>query len=139
MTAVLWALLAACVWGIVPILEKLGLGGVPSAYVGLFYRCLGVLLGLLVLGLFIIKPSQLRNIEPKTVFLLILSGFLASFVAQIFFYHGLRAGEASRIVPIVGSYPMITFILAVLLLGEGLSVSKIIGVILISGGIWLLR
>ncbi len=139
MNPILWAILAACVWGFVPIFEKLGLHGVSSPYVGLFYRCLGATLGLAALSLFVIRPSQLKNVDGKTIFLLVLSGFLASFVAQIFFYHGLKAGEASRIVPIAGSFPMITFVLAVLLLGESITVSKIVGVLLVSGGIWMLR
>ena len=63
MNAFMWALLAAFIWGIVPLLEKLGLAKVEPL-VGLFYRCSGVLIGFLLLGIFILKPlSSIKSIK----------------------------------------------------------------------------
>lgn len=138
MNAFIWAVLAACVWGIVPIMEKIGLLKVDP-FVGLFYRSLGVLVGLLFLTLFMVKPQQVKAVELKTVLILVASGFLASFVAQIMFYHGLKAGDVSRIVPVVGAYPLIAFILGIFVLGEALTVAKLVGVLLVVAGVWMLR
>lgn len=138
MTSFYWAALAAFVWGIAPILEKSGLVRItPMA--GLFYRCVGVLLGLVILLIFIVKPDEIKAVDIRSAFLLIAGGFLASFIAQIFFYNALKGGSVSTVVPLSGSYPLIAFILGVLLLGESFSIPKLIGVILVVAGIWALR
>ena len=138
MNAFLWALATACIWGVVPVLEKLGLAKV-GPYVGLFYRCLGVLIGIFLLGTIMVKPHELKQIDVKAVFLLVLAGFLASFVAQITFYHGLKIGEVSRVVPISGAYPLIAFLLGVFVLGETLTIQKVIGMLFVISGVWLLK
>jgi transporter family protein len=138
MNAFVWALVTACIWGIVPILEKLGLSKVQPL-VGLWYRCLGISVAFIVLGVFFLKPVQIKSIDARSALLLITGGFLASFAAQICFYHGLKAGEVSRVVPISGSYPLITFLLGVIVLGETVSLLKFIGVGLIVLGIWALK
>lgn len=138
MNSFYWAALAAFVWGIAPILEKSGLVKIaPMA--GLFYRCLGVLLGFLILLLFIVKPEEIRTADLRSASLLVLGGFLASFIAQIFFYNALKSGSVSTVVPLSGSYPLIAFMLGVLLLGESFNIPKLIGVVLIVAGIWFLK
>ena len=94
MNAIIWALLSAFVWGIVPLFEKMGLIHV-MLLTGLFDRCFGVIIGIILLGTFILKPQDIKAVDLKSVLLLILSGFLASFVAQVFFYHGLKIDEVS--------------------------------------------
>jgi len=110
MNAFAWAVLAACIWGIVPLLEKMGLAKV-ELLVGLFYRCWGVIIGFLLLIIFAIKPQQLKAVDLRSVILLMLGGFLASIVAQVCFYNSLKLGEISKVVPISGIYPLIAFIL----------------------------
>ncbi len=138
MTSFYWALLAAFVWGIVPILEKVGLVNI-SPMAGLFYRCTGVFLGLMVLIFFMIRPEEIRSVDVRSAVLVAAGGFLASFVAQIFFYNALKSGNVSSVVPISGSYPLVAFLLGMLLLGESVSVQKILGVLLITAGIWMIR
>jgi len=138
MNAFWWAILTACIWGVVPILEKLGLAKIDP-YVALFYRCLGVLIGILFLGLFAVKPAQLKAVSPKAIIVLVIAGFLASFLAQITFYHGLKMGEVSRVVPIAGTYYLITFVLGIFLLGEAITLMKVCGIVLIVAGMWFLR
>ncbi|MFH1837444.1 MAG: EamA family transporter [Candidatus Omnitrophota bacterium] len=138
MNAFGWALATALIWGAVPILEKLGLAKTAPT-IALFYRSLGVVIGLIFLGLFAVKPAELKAVDTRSIFLLVLAGFLASFVAQITFYNGLKMGEVSKVVPISGSYHLIAFFLSILLLGETLTVIKLVGVFLIVSGVWLLR
>ena len=138
MNAFIWAILAAVIWGAVPLLEKLGLTK-SQPLAGLFYRCLGVLIGLLLLGLFMLKPQEIKAVDSRSIIFLILGGFLASFVAQICFYNSLKIGEVSRVVPVAGAYPLITFILGVLFLGESINPVKTAGVLLIIIGIWALK
>jgi transporter family protein len=138
MSAFIWAVLAACIWGIAPLLEKLGLVKVEPL-VGLFYRCCGVMAGFLLLGIFMLKPQQIKSVDLRSIGFIMLGGFLASVVAQICFYNGLKMGEVSRVVPISGSYPLIAFMLGVLFLGESISLIKLAGVACIVLGIWVLK
>ncbi len=138
MSSFYWAILAAVVWGVVPLIEKAGLVKV-APLVGLFYRCLGVVLGLLMLLIFIIKPEEIKSVDMRSALLIALGGFLASFVAQIFFYNALKSGSVSMVVPLSGSYPLIAFILGILLLGESFNVPKLIGVFFIVLGMWMLK
>jgi transporter family protein len=138
MTAFNWAVLTACVWGVVPILEKVSLGKV-TPYVGLFYRCIGVMLGMILLGAFLVKPQEFKSIDAKSLFFLIAAGFLANFVGQLLFFHGLKSGNISSFVPIAGSFPMVSFILGVVLLGEAVTPIKVGGVVMIIIGIWALK
>ena len=138
MNAFWWAILTACIWGVVPILEKFCLTKVDP-FVALFYRCLGVLVGILFLGLFIVKPSELKAVDIRTIIILVCAGFLASFLAQVTFYHGLKIGEVSRVVPISGTYYLIAFILGIVIFSETLTLSKFLGIILIFSGVLLLR
>ncbi|MCX5749706.1 MAG: EamA family transporter [Candidatus Saganbacteria bacterium] len=132
------AIMAAVIWGFVPLLEKIGLGKIEPL-VGLFYRSCGVLIGLVILVLFFLKPAEIRSVDLRSALLVMTGGFLASFVATILFYHALKWGEMSRIVPISGSYPLITFVLGIFLLGESFSLLKLLGVILAVIGVWLLK
>jgi bacterial/archaeal transporter family protein len=134
----LWAIAAACIWGVVPLIEKLGLAKVAPV-IGLFYRCLGVLLGLILLGVFAVRFEDLKVVPPKSIALLVLAGFLASIVAQICFYHSLKSGEISRVVPIAGAFPLVAFILGVVFFRESLTWMKTAGIALIVSGILFLK
>ncbi len=138
MNAFWWAVVAASIWGIVPLLERMGLAKVEPL-VGLFYRCIGVIIGIVLLPLFLISAKEIKSVDARSAFLLITSGFLASFIAQIAFYKALKLGDVSCVVPVSGSYPFISFILGLWLLGETAQPIKIFGVILIVGGIWFLK
>ncbi|MBL7132374.1 MAG: EamA family transporter [Candidatus Omnitrophica bacterium] len=138
--AFFWAMLSAIVWGIVPILEKIGLSKVhPDT--GLFLRCFGVIFGAAIL--LILKFNSLKielaSVSTKTVFFLISGGFLASFVAQLFFYRALKLGEASKVVPVGAMYPLVAFILALIFLGEKFTIAKFFGLCFVLLGVALLR
>ncbi len=139
MSPFLWAVLCALVWGIVPILEKLGLAKVP-VMAGLFYRCLGVLMGTVVLYFW--QMDAIKEIFPKEgrgIIFLMAGGILASVVGQIFFYHALKSGEASQVVPIAAAYPVVSFILGIFFLGEQFTLAKLSGLLFIGLGIFLLK
>ncbi|MBI2094618.1 MAG: EamA family transporter [Candidatus Omnitrophica bacterium] len=138
MSAFGWAMLAALAWGLAPIVEKAGLRD-TGPIAGLFYRCVGVVAGMLILGLFLVRPQEGRAVGLRSALLLAAGGFLASFLGQICFYHALKGGEVSRMVPISASYPFIAFMLGVLLFHESLTPFKIGGALLIVAGVWLLK
>jgi transporter family protein len=68
-----------------------------------------------------------------------MSGMFSGLLGQWTYYKALKYAEASRVVPIVGGYPLIAFALAVLLLGESITAQKLGGAALVVAGIVLLR
>ncbi len=138
MNAYFLAILTSLIWGVVPILEKIGLQKAPPI-AGLALRSAGVSVGLICLLFFYSPWAELAKMPAKTIILLVLSGLLASFIAQFVFYHALKIGDVSRVVPISGTYPLIAFILGVLILGEKLTILKGIGVIFVVIGAFLLK
>jgi transporter family protein len=138
MSAFWWAFLAAMVWGIVPVFEKVGLKNI-SPFTGLFYRCMGVFFGMVLVGPFIFKPNEIKSADLRSIGFLLIGGFLASIVGQIFSYYSLKMGEISKVVTISGSYPFIAFLLGVFLFHESVSLAKAVGVGLILVGLWLLK
>jgi len=139
MKAFMWALLAALSWGIAPILEKIGLVKVAPIS-GLMVRILGVLVGGIIL--FCCYPAGLKeigNYNLKAIICIVAGGIIASVVGQLFFYHALKLGEASKVVSIAAIYPLIAFILSIFVLQESVTFSKIVGIILIVSGVYCLK
>ena len=60
------------------------------------------------------------------VLVMLVTSFTAS--AVIGFYNALRLGDASLVTPASGTYPVLTAILAVLFLGEHMSVTRGLGI-----------
>lgn len=138
MEAFLFALLTAFIWGFVPFLEKMGLSSAePTA--AYLVRCSGVFLGFVIIFFFTPNISSIGKMGIKSIFFLVLSGILAGFVAQLVFYKALKTGEISRVIPITSCYPLFTFILGWIFLGEEVTLSKVMGMLLILGGIFLLK
>ncbi len=141
--AFLLAISASLIWGVVPVIEKLGLSSkTMSPAMGVVYRSIGAILGAVVLFLFLMNDDRHFNISAisvKGALALASAGILASVVAQVLFYAALKQGDVSRVLPIVGSYPLVSFVLGVLLLGEALTLPKAAGALLVVGGVVLLK
>lgn len=134
-----WVLATILIWGCVPILEKLGLSGPVAPTVGVFVRSCGVAAGAFLVGL-VARPWPAMAQTPKhSVLLLAGGGFLASFVGQMTFYQALKAGEVSRVAPLVGAYPLVAALLGWWLLREPLTLPRVLGVLCIVSGVLLLK
>ena len=138
MTAFWWAVVTACIWGIVPLMEKVGLGtGTPAA--GVMVRSLGVVAGLIVFGSLWSPWTAIRSMSWPSVLLLACGGLLASFVGQMAFYHALRSGALSQVTPVAGAYPLVAAILGWVILREPLTLPRVLGVACVIVGVILLR
>lgn len=138
MSAFLWAVLTACIWGVVPLMEKVGLGQSPPG-VGVMTRSLGVVVGLLICGAMGSPWSAMRSLGWPSILLLAGGGFLASFVGQFAFYHALRAGAMSQVTPVAGAYPLVAALLGWWVLREPLTLTRALGVVCVVVGVVLLR
>ena len=138
MSAFWWAVLTAGIWGVVPLLEKLGLmGSTPT--LGVFARSLGVVIGVIVFGLWWSPWKAMASLDLRTILLLALGGFLASFVGQMAFYQALKVGRLSQVTPVAGAYPLVAAILGWWWLREPITVTRMLGVALVVCGVMLLR
>lgn len=131
-------ILTAFLWGITPVMEKKGLQ-TSSPLVGLIFRNFTVSIILVFIILFMGKTKEILATPPKTMLLFGLTGIVAGLLAMLTYFTALKLGATSKIVPISAAYPLITAILGVLILGEGVTLMRIIGTLLIIGGIWLVK
>ncbi len=136
-TTVLFAFLALIGFGGGAICDKLALRGLPasgaviarSLMTAVIFAGYGALAG------------QFRRITGAGVIPLawLVAGVVVNPVlGQLALFKALKFGEASRVIPIAASYPLITVILAALFLGEKLTAPKVAGVLCIVVGIGLI-
>ena len=137
--AFIFSLLTAFIWGLAPAFEKTGLNGRIDPFVGVVVRSIPIaaaaIMGLFVLG----KASEAVTSDLKSVLLVATGGFLAGFLGQMTFYTALKSGEASVVVPLAATYPLIALLVSIIFLGEALTIQKVLGAGLIVGGVILLR
>ena len=133
-----WALVAAGIWGAVPLLEKLGLSG-SNPTIGVFARTIGVVIGALVCSLWWSPWQGLGKLSLRSFLLLGLGGFLASFIGQLAFYRALKVGDISQVAPIVGAYPLVAALLGWFVLHEPMTAGRVLGTLLVVCGMLLLR
>jgi transporter family protein len=133
-----WAILTAVIWGAVPLFEKAGLIR-ADPLTGVFVRCFGGVLG--AIALFLMMPDVLKNtfaLDAKTIIFLVIAGVLGTVAGQVFNLMAIKAGEVSKVTPVVATYPLVAFILGLIIFRETLSLQKIAAVIFILTGLILL-
>ena len=131
-------IITALLWGTTPILEKIGLARVDPL-IGVTVRSIIVTAGLLILTFVLGKGRALFQLDVKSVVFFGASGVMAGLLGMWTYYTALKLEATSRIVPIAASYPLVTALLSALILGEGLTVPRLIGTGLIVSGIWLVK
>ena len=101
---------------------------------------MGVIIGIIILLIFKFDTLKQAIISPPSGWhYLVIGGFLASVVGQIFFYSALRTGEVSKVTPLGATYSLVSFLLGVLFLQESITATKIGGVICVVLGAILLK
>jgi transporter family protein len=135
---VLLLTITALLWGATPILEKMGLAKVDPL-IGVTVRSAIVTAGLFLLTVILGKGRDLVSLDGKSILLFGASGMMAGLLGMWTYYMALKMEATSKIVPIAACYPLITALLSVLILNEGLSLPRVIGTVLIVSGIWLVK
>lgn len=125
-------------WGATPLLEKIGLKDVDPL-TGVLVRSVAVTTVLLFIFLITGRISELSKLSLKSVTLFSASGILAGLIAMWTYYYVLKSGMMSKVVPIAAAYPLITAIIAVFVLREGITPQRIIGIIVTIIGIILVK
>lgn len=125
-------------WGGAAIFDKLALGK-TAPFTGLMVRQFILTAILLILGLGTGRLANITALDWRTTFLFGLSGICGGALGLWTYYHALRLGGASLVVPISATYPLITVFLSWLILQEGLTLSRVIGTVFIVIGVWLVK
>lgn len=136
----LFAIAAAVIWGFAPALEKVGLKGTSmDPFLGVFIRTIPILLfaavGVIAMG----KLNDVASVDLKSALFVGAGGLVAGLLGQFAFYSALKWGEASVVVPVAATYPLVALIVSVLFLGEAFTVQKLVGIGLVVGGVALLK
>jgi transporter family protein len=133
-----FALLAAFFFGLAPIFGKLGLEGVSPA-LALCIRSF-IISGIMLVWLLFTKDvSPLTDVPVSGWIFIVLEGICAALIGQLLYYYALKSGDASVVVPLIASFPLFTFIIATLFLGDKISTTKVFGILFTVFGIILLR
>jgi transporter family protein len=135
---ILLLIVTALLWGTTPIIEKIGLAKVDPL-IGVTIRSAIVTVGLFILTFLLGKGKALMEVDGKGFLIFGTSGVMAGLLGMWTYYTVLKIEPTSKIVPIAACYPLVTSLLSVLILNEGVTIQRVIGTALIVGGIWLVR
>ncbi len=133
----LLAIVAAILWGIAPLFDKMAIvNSNVSPVLANLIRSVGAF-SILILIALIMKDFNLSAFTPQRITFLLTAGSIAGGVAMIIFYLALRQIGASKTVPLSSIYPLFTVILSAIFLGEAVTPKVLIGAALIVAGVVL--
>lgn len=118
--------------GITAILAKCGIKE-TDATVATAIRTIVVLVFSWIMAMITSSVSAVMLIAPHTWIFLILSG-LATGASWLCYFRALQSGDVNKVVPIDKSSTVLTMILAMIFLGEGISTAGVIAMVLIGSG-----
>lgn len=122
--------------GLTSILAKCGIRHTDSD-VATAIRTIVVLVFSWIMVFVVGAQNGIAAVSGKTWLFLILSG-VAMGASWLCYFHALQAGDVNKVVPIDKSSTILTIVLAFLFLGEEVSALKIVCVILIGAGTFLM-
>lgn len=131
-----WAVLSAVFAALTAIFAKIGVEAIDSDLATLLRTCVIIV----ILALFVSARgswNSLSELTPHTSLFLVLSG-IATGASWLCYFRALKLGDASRVAPIDKLSVVIVAVLGVLVLGEQLTATHWLGVVLIATGAMLL-
>lgn len=122
--------------GITAILAKCGIKKTNSN-VATAVRTIVVLIFSWVMVAVVGSAGTIGDISRRSFVFLVLSG-LSTGASWLCYFRALQIGDINKVVPIDKSSTILTIILAFMILGEKISLIKIVCVVLIGAGTWLM-
>lgn len=132
----LYAVGSALFAGLTSILAKCGIRKTDST-VATAIRTIVVLIFAWIMVFVVGSQGTLLDIPAKSFVFLVLSG-LATGASWLCYFYALQRGPIDKVVPIDKSSTVMTILLAALLLGESVTLTKGVGVVLIAVGTFLM-
>ncbi len=131
-----YALLSAVFAALTGILAKLGMADINSN-LATAIRTTVVLVMAWAIVLASGKQTEIGSITTRGWVFLILSG-LATGLSWLCYFHALQIGEASKVIPIDKFSVVLSIVLAFVVLGEKVTLTKVVGGALITLGTFIL-
>ena len=131
-----YALLSAVFAALTGILAKLGMANI-NATLATAIRTTVVLVMAWAIVLASGKQTEIGSITTRGWVFLILSG-LATGLSWLCYFHALQIGEASKVIPIDKFSVVLSIVLAFVVLGEKVTLTKVVGGALITLGTFIL-
>lgn len=122
--------------GVTSVLAKCGIRKTNST-VATAVRTMVILVFSWVIVLAAGSTDQMRDVSGRTFVFLILSG-AATGASWLCYFKALQTGEINKVVPVDKSSTVLTILLALVFLGEGISPVKAVAVAVIAAGIFLM-
>ena len=122
--------------GITSILAKCGIKKTDSN-VATAVRTFVVLIFSWLMVFVVGSQNQLTTLSLKNLLFLVLSG-LATGASWLCYFHALQIGNINKVGPVDKYSTVLTIILAFILLGEPVSIYKLMGIVGIGVGTWLM-
>lgn len=133
---ILFAFGSALFAGLTAILAKIGIKNVDSN-VATAIRTIIILIFSWLMVFIVGSFNTISDISNKTLIFLILSG-LATGGSWLCYFKALQLGDVNKVTPIDKSSTVLTMILALIILGESLKFTKILGMIAIAIGTYMM-
>lgn len=138
LSAAVFVSLAVLCWGAGALFDKLSLRHADSSSV-FFMRTLFMWLCFVPLLAFNWETTRgALSAAGRTAGPWVLASAVVTVSGVYFYLKAMGGAEASRIVPISSTYPLVTFLLVWLFLGESFTADKLIGTLLVSGGVYFI-
>lgn len=131
-----YALLSAVFAALTGILAKLGMADINSN-LATAIRTTVVLVMAWAIVLASGKQTEIGSITTRGWVFLVLSG-LATGLSWLCYFHALQIGEASKVIPIDKFSVVLSIVLAFVVLGEKVTLTKVVGGALITLGTFIL-
>lgn len=141
-TWTLYALIAVLAWGLAPIFDKL-LARELSPWTIMLIRTFVAMLIITVYAIASGALAELRALPDKQISPWALIGaavgsaLLGGLIGQLANYQALALADASRVVPLTSTYPLVAALAAIAIYREPLTPHKIVGALLIVAGVIL--
>lgn len=133
---ILYAFGSAFFAGITAILAKIGIKNVNSN-LATAIRTIVILIFSWIMVFIVGSFHTITELTTKTIIFLILSG-LATGLSWLCYFKALQIGNVNKVTPIDKSSTILTMLLAIIILGEKITLLKVISIVLIGTGTYLM-
>lgn len=140
--AFMYALIAVLAWGLAPVFDKF-LARVLSPGTIVLIRTTVTMIIVAVYAISTGALTELRGLRGGDVPVWMIVGagvasaMLGGLIGQLAYYFAMSGADASRVVPITSTYPLVAALAAIAVYREPLTPHKIIGALLIVAGVIL--
>jgi len=138
MTWEIWIGIAVLFWSLGPVLAKVGLATIDPL-LALTIRTVSVAVILLITTTARGSLGALRALDPRAAAFLVADGISGSLLAHLAYFYALSLGDASSVVPVSATYPVLALLWSAILLREHITPGRVAGAILIIAGVFLVR